>query len=165
MLVLGIDPGAVKTGIASVNGNGQCRLATLWAENRIPFRYGTFRDELADFLVELDEDPAVIAIEQPSELPEPGDGEDKFRSLIRVNCICAVIVSEVSRLWPNTPILPWVPRVWRKAEETKTDVAYRMSVKYGVEFETDDESDALGIADYAIVRLLGGDRSAGAISI
>lgn len=165
MNVLGIDPGAIKTGIASINETGKFKFATLWAENRIPFRYGTFRDQLAGFLVELEEDPTVIAIEQPDEIPEPGDGEDKWRSLIRVNCICAVIVSECSRLWPNTPILPWGPRIWRKQEETKTDVAYRMSVKYGVEFETDDESDAMGIADYAIMRLLGGDRSAGAIGI
>jgi hypothetical protein len=165
MLVIGIDPGAAKTGIASVNATGQFRFSTLWADNRVPFRYGTFRDELAGFLVELDEDPTVIAIEQPEEIPEPGDGPDKFRSLIRVNCICAVIVSEVSRLWPNTPLLPWAPRIWRRQEETKADVAYRMSVKYGVDFETDDESDALGIADYAIMRLLGGDRSAGAIGI
>lgn len=165
MLVIGIDPGTYKTGIASVNSAEQAKIATLFADAGIPYRYGMFRDHLADFLVELEEDPAAIAIEQPNELPSPGDSTDEVRRIVRLNCIYAVIISEVSRLWPHTPILSWAPRVWRKQNETKKDVAYRMSVKYGVDFETDDESDALGIADHALLRLLGGDKSIGALKL
>lgn len=165
MLVLGIDPGSAKTGIASVNSNGKCKFKTIIAENRIPFRYGTFRDELADFIVELEEDPVAIAIEQPEELPRPGVEEKEIRSVIRLNCICAVIISEVTRLWPNIKILPWSPKVWRRANETKEDVAYRMNVKYGVDFETDDDSDALGIADYAMMRLLNSNQATGSMSL
>jgi Holliday junction resolvasome RuvABC endonuclease subunit len=165
MLVLGIDPGSAKTGIAQVNSNGQCKFKTLWAENRIPFRYGTFRNELADFLVELEEDPVALAIEQPEEIPRPGVEEKEVRSIVRLNCICAVIISEVTRLWPNINILPWSPRVWRRQNETKEDVAYRMSVKYGVEFQTDDDSDALGIADYAMMRILNTNQATGSMNI
>lgn len=165
MNVIGIDPGSVKTGIASVNTAGKTRFSTLRADNRTPFRYGTYRNELADFLVELEEDPTLIVIEQPKETPQPGDGEDQLCSIVRVNCICAVTISECSRLWPHTKILMWAPRIWRRQNETKEDVAYRMSVKYGVDFETDDESDALGIADYALTRLLSGDKSVEAMNL
>jgi hypothetical protein len=165
MLVLGIDPGSMKTGIASVNSAGKCRFKTLWADNHIPWRYGTFRNELADFLVELEEDPVAVAIEQPEELPLPGSNEKEIRSIVRLNCICAVIISEVTRLWPNINILPWPPRIWRKQNETKADVAYRMAVKYGVDFETDDDSDSLGIADHAMMRLLNSNRAAGSMNV
>ena len=119
MLVLGIDPGSMKTGIASVNSAGKCRFKTLWADNHIPWRYGTFRNELADFLVELEEDPVAVAIEQPEELPLPGSNEKEIRSIVRLNCICAVIISEVTRLWPNINILPWPPRIWRKQKRRR----------------------------------------------
>lgn len=165
MLVIGIDPGSAKTGIAWINDAGQFRFSTLFAENRIPFRYGAFRDLLADFLVELPEDPAAVAIEQPEEIPRPGEAENEIRGLIRMNCICAVIISEVTRLWPNINILPWPPRVWRRQNETKEDVAYRMSVKYGVEFGTDDESDALGIADHAMMRILSSNKTPGTMTL
>lgn len=165
MLVIGIDTGAIKTGIAWVNSAGQAQFSTLIASNLIPFRYGTYRDQLAGFLVELEEDPVVVALEHPRELPRLGEGPDEIKSLVRVNCITAVTVSEVTRLWPHTPILSWSPRVWRKQNETKKDVAYRMSVKYDVDFQTDDESDALGIADHAIMRLMGGDRSIEALKL
>jgi hypothetical protein len=165
MLVIGIDPGAAKTGIAWINEAGQSHFTTIQAENRIPFRYGAFRDLLADFLVELPEDPAVIAIEQPEEIPRPGEGENEIRGLIRMNCICAVIISEVTRLWPNINILPWPPRVWRRQNETKEDVEYRMSMKYGVDFNTDDESDAMGIADHAMMRILSSSKSPGTMTL
>lgn len=165
MLVIGIDPGAMKTGIAWVTSSGQARFTTLWAANRIPFRYGTYRNELADFLVQLEEDPVAVAIEQPNETPDPTDGEEGMRSVIRVNCICAVTISEVTRLWPHASLLCWAPKIWRKQHENKEDVAYRMAMKYGLGFKSDDESDALGIADHALMRLLGGDRSVGAIHL
>jgi hypothetical protein len=165
MLVIGIDPGTFKTGIASVNSAEQARMATLFVATDVPYRYGMLRDHLADFLVELEEDPAVIAIEPPKEVPNPGDPKEEIRRVIRLNCIYAVIISEVSRLWPHTPILALSPSIWRRPNETKEDVAYRMSVKYGVDFETDDESDALGIADYAMIRLLGGDKSIEALKL
>lgn len=165
MLVLGIDPGSVKTGIAWVNSAGQCKFKTLYAENHIPWRYGAFRNELADFIVELDEDPVAVAIEQPEEVPRTPEEEKDFRAIVRVNCIVAVIISEITRLWPNIKILPWSPRVWRRQNETKADVAYRMSVKYGVDFETDDDSDSLGIADHAMMRLLNSNQSTGSMNV
>lgn len=165
MLVLGIDPGSMKTGIAWVNSAGQCRFTTLYAENHIPWRYGTFRNELADFVVQLDEDPVAVAIEQPEEIPPLHADEKEMRSMVRLNCICAVIISEITRLWPNIKILPWPPRIWRRSNETKADVAYRMSVKYGVEFQTDDDSDALGIADHAMMRLLNSNQATGSMNV
>lgn len=153
MLVLGIDPGTSKTGIAAVSSAGFAVAKTLLALNAPPFRYATFRDQLAEFLVALEEDPVAVAIEEPkAELTENGDDLSK---IIIMQGIYAVTMAEIDRLWPHAKVFPWKPHIWRKPGVTKDDVARRMAQKYKLDFETDDDSDATGIADHLLRLLMG----------
>jgi Holliday junction resolvasome RuvABC endonuclease subunit len=154
MLVIGADPGSFKTGLCWVTSDGKCHFETVKCENRIPFRYGIFRDRLAGFLLELPEDPVAIAIEEPKQTIDRDDDAESVMGIVRTNGVYAVIAAEMDRLWPHAAVFPWAPRIWRHQGDRKKDVAYRMTQKYNVEFETDDDSDALGIADHAMALLV-----------
>jgi Holliday junction resolvasome RuvABC endonuclease subunit len=152
VLVIGMDPGAINTGVAWVLGEKSpisASVETLTCTNQFPSRYVLFREKLERFLSSVPEDPSAIAVEEPiSDFPRGIPAEEQ-RSVIHMNGVYAVMVAEATRMWPRAQLFSWTPRLWRKVGEDKKIVIARMARKYNVRFTSDDESDALGVADHA----------------
>lgn len=154
MLVIGVDPGAINTGLAWVMGKDpqyatHAQVETISCTQAFPSRYAIFREKLDRFLTAVPEDPVAIAMEEPiGEVPRKTT-EDEFQSLLHLSGIYAIVVSEATRLWPKAQLFAWKPRLWRRYGDDKEKVERRMAKKYNLRFTSDDESDALGVADHA----------------
>ena len=153
MLVLGIDPGAMKTGLAWIreksDGVIQRAVFMIKCNETFPFRYAIFQRKLEAFFKTLPEPPIAVAIEEPEHRERNAQEPETLSSILHLEGIYAACASEVLRTWNPMRLLIWKPRVWRKIYFTKKDVAESMGKLYHVSFKSDDESDALGIADYA----------------
>lgn len=152
MLVIGVDPGSINTGIAWVMGTQNAthaQVETISCPEVFPARYAIFREKFEGFLAGIPEDPAAIAMEEPIDSQDKSMGPEDYRSILRMNGTYAIVVAEVTRAWPKAQLFAWKPKLWRKFGEDKKKTVQRMAVKYNVRFTSDDESDALGIADHA----------------
>lgn len=152
MLVVGIDPGAINTGLAWVEGEKtpiRAHVETIICTNTFPSRYMVFREKLEQFLSSVPEDPAAIAIEEPVKDLNPRMDLNDQSSVIHMNGIYAIVAAESTRMWPKAQLFAWNPKLWRKQFEDKKLVTARMARKYNLRFTSDDESDAMGIADHA----------------
>lgn len=149
ILALGIDPGTLKTGIAYIHylattirsGSTVLMHPATW-----PMLYALAGRNLEKRLGDLPQDPTVIAIEEPNE-DEEWDPREKA-SMSHLNGIYAVCVSECARKFPSALIVSVRPIVW-KLKRPKKEMSRELALKYGfARFDVDDESDALGVADY-----------------
>jgi Holliday junction resolvasome RuvABC endonuclease subunit len=150
MLVLGIDPGAMNTGIAWIReheGVISRAVIRLVCDEQHPFRYSRLREKLESVFATLPERPEAIGVEEPEHRVQ--GSYEGYVSVLHLEGIYAVIVGEIFRTWGSIPLFPWKPRIWRKVDVDKEMVMEQMGKKYQVDFKNDDESDALGIADYA----------------
>lgn len=151
MLVIGVDPGAMNTGLAWVMGDKapvSAYVETITCTNQFPSRYVLFREKLERFLSSVPEDPVAIAVEEPLDYFGNKVSADEQKSTVHMNGIYAVVVAEATRMWPKAQLFAWGPRLWRKQFEDKKLVTARMAKKYNLRFTSDDESDAMGIADH-----------------
>jgi len=152
LLVIGIDPGAMNTGLAWAEGEKhpvRAYVETITCTSFFPSRYVLFREKLERFLTSVPETPAAIAVEEPLVQGTRKTDEDGHRSILHLNGIYAIVVSEATRIWPKAHLFSWPPGLWRAASYDKKIVTSRMAKKYNLRFTSDDESDALGIADRA----------------
>jgi Holliday junction resolvasome RuvABC endonuclease subunit len=155
MLILGIDPGAMKTGVAWVSdssGRPVGYVSTVKSEIEWPHRYAHVRVQLETLFQWLPEEPTAVAIEEPS-LDNVGQSPTERFSIYHLCGIYGIVVAEVMRTWKNVAVMPWKPMEWRGLGMNKKDVMKRMAAKYGVQLDNDDEGDALGIADHAFMLL------------
>lgn len=153
MLVVGIDPGAQKTGFAWIREEGRKvtrSVMTIFASGGDRMRYPAYLRQLSLALFALKERPDAVAIEEPDRRTKWLRTEEDFPSIVHLEGIYAVSLGEVTRRWPAMRVFTWKTLVWRGMGSSKGKTMDRMWKKYGVAFETDDESDALGMADHAL---------------
>jgi Holliday junction resolvasome RuvABC endonuclease subunit len=153
MLVIGIDPGAAKTGVAWIRQEGRKisrAVYTIYSTERTPHRYFSFKRQLLMVLGQIPEPPVAVAIEEPDHRHRKHFEMADVISLGRLEAIYAIALSEVSGCWPEAILHSWKPIIWKGDGVSKEKTMARMGRKYKVSFGTDDESDALGIADHAL---------------
>lgn len=156
MLVLGIDPGSVYTGIAWIRGDdkhildGSHRsMYSTYLKNteRIPIRWGRLRQKLESSFKSFPELPSMVAIEEP--FRERNRKPVDHRELQVFFGSYAVAVAEVSRMFPETVLTPVRYMSWTGGL-SKEQVLKGLLKKYDRQaFLCEDESDAVGIADFA----------------
>lgn len=157
MLVLGIDPGSVNTGFAWIRGTdhhvqfgGHKSYMSTWWKNidRVPYRWCRMRDRLEGHLKQLPEPPGMVAIEEPAR--ERCTKPDDRRSLSTFFGAYAIVVAEVSRMYRGTVMVPVRYLTWNGGL-SKPDILERLKKRYfpRVPWKCEDESDALGLADFA----------------
>lgn len=153
MLVIGIDPGAAKTGVAWVRQEGS-RISravyTIYSVETTPHRYFSFKRQLLMTLGQLPEPPVAVAIEEPERRRREHFERADVMSLVHLEAIYAIALSETTGCWPDAIVHSWKPLIWKGDGVSKGKTMSRMGRKYNVSFGTDDESDALGIADHAL---------------
>lgn len=151
MLIVGIDPGSMFTGFAQIREvNGQVtRFITCFkASVHFPHRYMVMRERLEYFLLRLPAHPNLIVIERPLDiLPTTGS----LKSIFHLQGGYAVVAAEVGRLFgTGVPLITPNCREWMEGRERDAKAVYeQLGKKYNyTSFTTDDEADALGLADY-----------------
>lgn len=151
MLVVGIDPGERKTGIAWIRRakNGakisRCTNVIFATQNQLHIRWALLRRKIESFFKGLPEPPVSVAVEVPGDWIRDGV---PLTSILRLHAAYAVIVSEVSRICPQACLMAVKPGAWNGSLE-KSDTWAAMERKYQGKITSDDAADALGIADYA----------------
>ena len=156
MLVVGIDPGTQKTGVAwASDSKGRLTGGAQTAKSVIewPHRYAHMLDQVKAIFEWLPEEPYAVAIEEPSV-----DGKDVYdastrASFCHLHGMFAALSSEALRTCRKVIFLPWKTAEWRGVGPDKKIILGKMSAKYGIQLDTDDEGDALGIADHALMLL------------
>ena len=156
MLVVGIDPGTQKTGVAwasdskgRLTGGAQTVKSTIeW-----PHRYAHVISQVRPIFQWLPEEPYAVAIEEPSVDSSELYDAARRASFCHLHGIYAALVAEVLQTWKSVIFLPWKTAEWRGVGPDKKIVLGKMSAKYGIQLDTDDEGDGLGIADHALMLL------------
>ena len=157
MLVLGIDPGSVNTAIAWIRGDDKDILkssfrsaATFNIRNSgtMTLRWARLGGKLDNAMKNfLPEPPVTIAVEEP--IRERCTNPINLKEQHVLYGSYAIVVSTIARLFPESTLMPIRYMSWAGGI-TKGDVQARLSAKYRREtFRTEDEVDALGIADFA----------------
>ena len=154
MLVLGIDAGLVRTGIAALEGGRVIRVCTILVEgdtkNTGP-RYSFLRralEQVARNVIRFA--PALVAIDQPDE----DEGVDGIREghekmdVAKLYGAYAVLFAEAERLWPKAKVVGVTPSQW-KGPYPKELTARIVEGKYGPVAKNGHEADAIAIADWA----------------
>jgi hypothetical protein len=167
MLVLGIDPGLLKTGVAALVDGWVKKVFTISVEGDPKDtgpRFACLRRSLAvaahRLIMEIGQ-PVVIAVE----IPDEDEGVDGIREghekmdVAKVYGAYAVLYAEASRLWPKTRLLSVTPRQWKGAYQ-KGLTERILGAKYPeARCANSHEWDALGLADWSSV-LAGKDLTA-----
>lgn len=156
MLVIGIDVGLVKTGVAALVDGHVAKVFTIAVEGDPKDtgpRYAYLRRSLAiaaGRILAVIGQPAVIALE----IPDEDEGIDGIRddhekmSVAKVYGAYAVLYAEASRLWPKAHLVSVTPAQW-KGPYPKELTERIISAKYkGAPCQNGHEWDALGIADW-----------------
>jgi RNase H-fold protein (predicted Holliday junction resolvase) len=156
MLVLGIDAGLVRTGIAALEDGKIIRACTIVVEGDTKYtgpRYSFLRRALEQVALNVlkRKQPAVVAIDQPDE----DEGEDGIREghekmdVAKLYGAYAVLFAEAERLWPKTRVVGATPSQW-KGPYPKGLTVGRMAFKYGGRAAANQhEWDAVALADWA----------------
>jgi hypothetical protein len=149
VLVVGIDPGSLVTGFAKIwEREGKLtRDITSWKSAcSYPHRYMLMRERLEAFLLALPDRPSMVVIEKPLDiLPQSGSLKNSFQ----LHGNYAVILAELARIFgQNLPMVTPTCRDWMKGVSAR-QLYPVLAQKYNYSvFTTDDEADALGLADY-----------------
>lgn len=156
MLVIGIDPGSVNTGFAWIRGTDyhasfgghKSLFSTSWRNtDRMPLRWCRMRDRLEGTLKNLPEPPDMVVIEEPSR--ERCTRPDDRKSLMTFFGAYAVIAAEISRQFRNTVLVPISYVAWTGGL-SKPNILMGLQRKYSPKaWASEDESDAVGLADFA----------------
>jgi len=149
VLVIGIDPGSLVTGFAVIREESgkRTRDITSWKSAiSYPQRYMLMRRKLEEFLLAVRCFPSMVVIEKPLDiLPSTGSLKNSFQ----LHGNYAVILGELDRIF-GQDLVTVTPtcRDWMRGM-TARQLYPGLAQKYNYSsFTTDDEADALGLADY-----------------
>lgn len=149
MLILGIDPGSMFTGFAwirEVNGEVIRFITCFKCDISLPHRYMQMGEKLEAQLDRLPAIPNLVVIERPLDLL-PTEGS--LHAVFRLQGGYAIVARELGRKFGTSiPLLTPTVREWMK-NRPKDDVYTELCLRYNYQkFTTDDEADALGLADF-----------------
>jgi hypothetical protein len=153
-VVIGIDVGLLKTGVAALEDGKVLKVFTISVEGDVRDtgpRYVKLRESLAFANVRIlsyFSPPAVIAIEQPDDDEGLREGHD-LMDVMKLYGAFAVTYAECARLWRQAHLVGVTPKQWKGAYP-KELTARRLEVEYGQACANEHEWDALGIADWAV---------------
>jgi Holliday junction resolvasome RuvABC endonuclease subunit len=148
MWVLGIDVALVRTGVAAIEDGRATWRGTITTEGEeLGPRYVKLREALERLTrrMKRQASPSVVAVEQPELGIRP---DHEAASVLKLFGAFSVSYVEAVRLWPKARVVGVEPAQW-KGSLQKSLTARMMEAKYGVKCRTLDESDALGLADWA----------------
>jgi len=155
MMVLGIDVGLVRTGVAALRDGEVLKTFTIAVEGDTKDtgpRYVKLRESLSlakTRLLAQYAPPVLVAVE----IPDEDEGEDGLREghekmdVAKLYGAYAVLYAEAARLWPKARVLSVTPRQW-KGNLPKAITARMTEVRYGVGPANSHEADAVMIADW-----------------
>lgn len=156
MLVLGIDVGLLRTGVAALVDGRIEKVFTIAVEGDPKDtgpRYAYLRQSLsiaAGRIIAVIGQPTLIALE----IPDEDEGEDGLREghekmdVAKVYGAYAVLYAESSRLWPKAHLVSVTPAQW-KGPYPKSLTVGRMRAKYPeAKAANQHEWDGVGIADW-----------------
>jgi hypothetical protein len=149
VLILGIDPGSMFTGFAWIREvNGEIiRFTTCFkCDISLPHRYMQMGERLESHLSHLPAVPNLVVIERPLELlPTTGS----LHAAFRLQGGYAIVARELGRKFGSgIPLVTPTVREWMSNRGAE-DVYAGLRLKYNYQrFVTDDEADALGLADF-----------------
>jgi hypothetical protein len=156
VLVIGLDPGILRTGVVAINDGAVLKVCTIAVEGDPKDtgpRYAYLRRSLALVRGRLIPDiiPQIVAVE----IPDEDEGEDGLREgrekmdVAKLYGAYAVLYAESTRLWPTARVVSVTPSQW-KGPYPKELTARRMEARYGRKCSNQHEWDACGIADWAV---------------
>ncbi len=157
MLVIGIDVGLVKTGVAAVRDGRVEKVFTITVDGDVKDtgpRYAKLRESLSFAKVRLLgtlPPPAVVAIEQPDE----DEGQDGVREghekmdVMKLYGDFAVLYAESCRLWREARVIGVTPWQW-KGPYPKGLTQRILAARYPEALcANEHEWDGLGLASWA----------------